>query len=159
MVERCGIILFILYQGGDFLMNDFENMCKELNCEKTGGGSHCYSSNNYLYVKSIVNNYISGGSGYKDKTQLLHLKSECRNNSFEESTSLLVSTVSMAICILSLLLNILMDCDLIVLKVFILLILIIYCLILLSSFSKVKLFRKWQPYILTAIEEIEKELQ
>lgn len=34
-------------------MNDFENMCKELDCKKTGRGSHCYSSNNYLYVKSI----------------------------------------------------------------------------------------------------------
>lgn len=140
-------------------MNDFENMCKELDCKKTGRGSHCYSSNNYLYVKSIVNNYISGGSGYKDKTQLLHLKSECRNNFLEESTSLLVSTISTAICALSLLLSILTDYDAVVVKLFILFILIIYCLMLLSSFSKVKLVRKWRPYILTAVEEIEKELQ
>ena len=38
-------------------------------------------------------------------------------------------------------------------------ILFIYCIILIKSLVKSKAVRKWRPYILTVIEEIEKELE
>lgn len=146
-------------------MGDLEEICKALDKGKTGCGNHCCRKDHYLCAKYVVNQYISKGISYKDKNRLLLLKSECRKGSFAESTSLLVSIISMAICALTLLLSIveiILGNDNLgssVLSYVILLILIIYCIMLIIPLNKSKPVRKWKPYILTAIEEIEKEIQ
>ena len=72
--------------------------------------------------------------------------------------------VSMAICAITLLFNIIEDIlekekfAVICFGNFLLVILILYCIILISPLCKGGSVRKWKPYILTVIEEIEKEI-
>lgn len=119
-------------------MNDFERICKDLEKRKKACGNHCCLGNNYLCARYMVNQYILNGFNNKDKNRLLLLKSEYKESFCENSYSLLVSIVSMAICTLTLLFTIiekLLENDnlgIFCFGLFLLLALFIYCIILIS---------------------------
>lgn len=146
-------------------MNNLGKICKVLDKGERECRNYCCLGDNYLCAKFMVNQYISKDMGYKDKNRLLLLKSECRDGTFVESYSLLISMISMAICAFTLLFTIvekLSKNDYSAIwgyGCFLSFILFIYCIILIKSLVKSKAVRKWRPYILTVIEEIEKELE
>lgn len=142
-------------------MNDLEKICKFLDKGKTGCGNDCCSGDNYMCAKYMVKQYISKGDNRMDKKRLLLLKFECKDSLYENSYSLLVSMVSMAICALALLfsiVNTISKNDDFLISLFLLLALVVFCIILILTLNNDKPVKKYRPYILIAIEEIEKEM-
>ena len=155
------MIIFINIQERIIIMNDLEKMCKSLVKGKTGCGNYRCPGDNYMCAKYVVKQYIFKGDNRIDKNRLLLLKSECREDHFLGSYSSLVSTISMAICALTLLYSIvasLKDEAIFDYSLLLIFILVFFYILLFVSIKKDKLMVKWKSYILTAIEELEKEV-
>lgn len=132
-----------------FELNDFERMCKGLYKKKCN--PMCQSD--YMCAKISVNKYVGD-----DRTKLLSLKSEAKKGDFIEFSTIILSILAVALSFFSIIIQIFGQgndklCCL-TLVAFLAGGLIILVIITMYRFLGVY---KWRSYILTAIEELEKE--
>ena len=155
-------------------LNDFEKMCIKLEKGKT-----C-EQNKYTYAKSEVENFIE-----KDVDKLMLIKSEAQGGSFSEYVSILVSFVALALSVINIIFmvtpadsfylsgkiyqNVGADgyekiealigqggnIDNIVIGVLVAIILLLVCVLCLKFIYAYK----WRKYVLTAVEELEKQFK
>lgn len=74
-------------------MNDFEKMCKKLEKNKK---KSLYNQNRYTYAKSEVKKFVG-----KDADKLMLIKSEAQGGNFSEYTSVIMSFTALAISVVN----------------------------------------------------------
>lgn len=138
-------------------MSDYRKLRDALKkCEKRVNGT-CKCDNEVTCAKRIIEKYMQG-----DKDKLLILKAQARNLDSKHSSDAFTSDAAMAISIVVMFVNIVLDFDensadkLNVLMMYIFMIVAIFLLAMIVRNSLRKL-SVWNDYMNVAIEELEKE--
>lgn len=143
-------------------MNNFEKICKELENKKCNENCEFHKEckkNKYLCAKNRVKQFVAG-----NKETLLLLKSETQGSSFEEFCSMIMSLISFLLSVISIYITISTpmsksDCDISIFCKIIGISAIILSAIGIIFLFKFKSVYTWRKYIITAVEEIEKDMK
>lgn len=143
-------------------MNNFEKICKELGNKKCNENCEFYKKckkNKYLCAKNEVKQFVAG-----NKEKLLLLKSETQGGKFEEFCSMIMSLISFLLSVISIYITISTpmsksDCDISTFCKIICISAIILSIIGIILLLKFKSVYTWRKYIITAVEEIEKDMK
>lgn len=87
------------------------------------------------------------------------LKSEAREANFREYIAIIMSFLSMAVCVITCIISFVCDANdkYYCMKTFFIIVIVLFLLYSNMFIKKYKCVNKWRGYMLTALEEIEKE--